>query len=175
MNVTKDNYEFLMFEMLEGNLNEAEKDYLIEEISKNAFYKHEWKLMQHTITTPDEKIGFADKQNLLKPEGYKIAFYRVWPIAKIAASLLVIGLVGFWYYNFNFKPITDNTPLKNNASSELKIIETPENTLIVADQLAGKKSKTNLTTQNSQTPYKAIPVAKPESVMDTVVPVNIGK
>ncbi len=42
--LNKENYEFLMFELLEGNLAETEKNDLLAQIKANPFYQKEWHL-----------------------------------------------------------------------------------------------------------------------------------
>lgn len=173
MKLTKDNYEFLMFEMLEDNLNDAEKNALMEQINKDTFYKQEWILMQHTIIIPDETVNFVDKQNLLKPDGLKFTFLTFWPVAKIAASLLLIGLVGFWYYDYTNDSISVYQPVKNNSTSELNSIETPENNENTADQLNVKNRKGNLTTKKVFAHSNDIALIIPEPKNDTILPIYI--
>lgn len=126
MKLTKENYEFLMFELLEGNLNESEKNVLMQEINKDAFYQREWSLMQHSVLDYDNNVVFTDKRSLLKPEGRIIGFISFNAFAKIAASLLLVGTVGWWYYTYNNEPTIVYKPETNiNVTPEVKSAETP--------------------------------------------------
>lgn len=131
MIITKENYEFLMFELLEGNLTDSEKNALIQEINKDAFYKREWALMQHSVLDNDDKVFFTEKQSLLKPENRILAYISFNAFAKIAASLLLIGTVGWLYYTDKNVPTIVNTPIINITSQpEVKVVENlPENNL----------------------------------------------
>ena len=89
MILNKENYEFLMFELLEGNLNESEVKYLLEQINKDAFYRSEWTLIQQTIAIPDNELTMPNKQSLLKPEDNNRIFIFLSPALKHPFSLLV--------------------------------------------------------------------------------------
>jgi hypothetical protein len=122
MKLTKENYEFLMFELLEGNLNSDERNVLLEQINKDAFYQREWTLMQHSVMMPDTGVLMPNKDHLIKPEGRKIAFFTFANVTKVAASLLLIGTFGWWYYSLNKNTditfIPNETPLNNEIVKE---------------------------------------------------------
>lgn len=90
MNLTRENYEFLMFELLEGNLNESEKNLVIEQINKDAFYKREWSLMQQTLIIPDTQLTMHDKQSLLQPESNNRFFIFLSPALKLLLQLFYL-------------------------------------------------------------------------------------
>jgi len=102
MILNKDNYEFMMFELLEGNLNKEETSYILSEIEKDEFYKKEWVLMQHAVASPDQNLIMPEKELLLKPNK-KVLLFHFTPFMKVAASLLLIGSLVFWYLNQNEK------------------------------------------------------------------------
>ncbi len=122
MKLTKENYEFVMFELLEGNLNKDERNVLLEQINKDAFYEREWTLMQHSVMMPDSAVVMPGKDTLIKPEGRKIAFFTFANVTRVAASLLLIGTFGWWYYSFNKNTditfIPNETPLNNEIVKE---------------------------------------------------------
>ncbi len=97
MKLTAENYEFILFELLENNLNEEEKQEVLAEIEANAFYKKEWDLMQNTLLSADTAVVFPQKSSLLKPAAKLYAFTQFNTLLKVAASLLLIGLPT-WYY-----------------------------------------------------------------------------
>jgi hypothetical protein len=122
--LNKENYEFLMFELLEGNLNETEKNDLLIEINANPFYQKEWQLMQFTLVTADNQIGMPNRKALEKHDDKTLLLFT-WPkrIA-IAASLLLIGSFGIWYYSAektNSKLTNSSLPessLKNSSETQ---------------------------------------------------------
>src|SRR5687767_6815436 len=105
MQLNKDNYEFLMFELLEGNLNEKEKNTLLDQINKDTFYQREWNLMQLAVATPDNAVRMINKKELLRTEGRRIHFMPFTYFIKIAASLLLLGTAGWWYYTYMQEPV----------------------------------------------------------------------
>ena len=175
MKLTKDNYEFLMFELLEGNLSKTEKNILREQINKDEFYLREWALMQHAVATPNIML-MMDKRYLLKPEGRKIAFLSFAYIAKIAASILLIGNVGWWSYKYNNTSKIVNTPPETENSPEIKIIKTPTNDKNSLIQIAGDdhkaiarlKENTDATIQSQRNH-----IIKPISDSDSLPPANL--
>ena len=140
MKLTKENYEFLMFELLEGNLNRIEKNALLEQINKDTFYKREWMLMQHAVATPDTTVRM-DKRSLLKPEGRKIAFISFTYFTKIAASLLLIATAGWWYYTYTNKLAIVYTPVKTKNTPETQTIKDPTNDKNSLKQIAPDNRK----------------------------------
>lgn len=126
--LNKENYEFLMFELLEGNLEETEKNDLLEQIKANSFYQKEWQLMQHTLVVADIQIEMPNRSALEKKEDKAIMLFT-WPkLISIAASLLIIGSFGIWYYS------AEKTTTKLTSNSEPK-------------PLLEKKSETQPTSQ----------------------------
>ena len=67
MKLTKENYELMMFDLLEGNLSEQEEQLLLQEIESDPFFNQEWKLFSETILEPETMV-FAGKDGLLKEE-----------------------------------------------------------------------------------------------------------
>ena len=50
MILDKDNYELIMFDLLEGNLSEAEELLVMDQIEGDEFFFREWKLFKATVT-----------------------------------------------------------------------------------------------------------------------------
>jgi hypothetical protein len=96
MKLNKDNYELILFDLLEGNLPEEESIQLMQQIEEDEFFFNEWKLLKHTVLQPEETVVYAKKQDLLKPEQPRIIpFYT---IGAIAASVVIL-LAVFFYFN----------------------------------------------------------------------------
>ena len=167
MNLTRENYEFLMFELLEGNLNESEKNLVIEQINKDAFYKREWSLMQQTLIIPDTQLTMHDKQSLLQPESNNRFFIFLSPALKIAASIILFGTIGWWYYSFN-----NNSHIVSNNSNEVikpdsKIIETPTDNKPIVKQNELDNRKIHVVKKNVANIGKIYVKSKIEQAKDT--------
>ena len=95
MKLTNDNYEMVMFDLLEGNLSEEQELDVMRQIEENDRYFKEWKLFKATVLAPDESVVFENKKALMKKEPKVIVFQRRWVNISIAASLL-LGIVFLW-------------------------------------------------------------------------------
>lgn len=169
MILTKDNYEFMMFELLEGNLSKEECALILEEIEKDEFYKKEWILMQHTVVSPDLQLVMPEKERLLKPAD-KVLLFHFSPTLKIAASLLLIGSIVFWYLVQNQKP---------TAISRTQTTQVPEQTIVQkqhsAEQnvaVANAPVITNVAPRISKTAYRiaTVPSNPGDSVASAYTP-----
>jgi hypothetical protein len=118
MKLTKDNYELVMFDLLEGNLEEAKELEVMAQIEADEFFFREWKLFKSTILVADEGVVYTNKQGLMKKAPVIIPMYR-WASVAVAASL-VIGLIILWPRE-NAIEVVETTP-------KTEII-TPENTI----------------------------------------------
>ena len=67
MKMNYDNYEWLMFELLEGNLSEQDELNVIKQIEEDEFFFKEWKHFKQTKIHKDDAIIFPNKLSLLKP------------------------------------------------------------------------------------------------------------
>lgn len=124
MKLNKDNYELILFDLLEGNLPEEESIQLMQQIEEDEFLFNEWKLLKHTILQPDEGVVYTRKNDLLKPEQPRIIpFYR---IGAIAASVAI--LLGVFFF-LNQKTNTKEAPLVveevHSPKPEKETIEVP--------------------------------------------------
>ena len=88
MKLTKENYELLMFDLLEGNLPEDVAADLHDQISKDEFYRKEWSLFESTVLIPDTEIVFTKKESLMKSDD-KVIPIRTWIAISVAASILL--------------------------------------------------------------------------------------
>lgn len=99
MKLNEENYELLMFDLLEGNLNKKDELSVMHQIEENEFFFKEWKLFKSTVLVSDEDIVFTNKQSLLKEEATAtvIPKRRIWLSA--AASICLIALVYIFWPN----------------------------------------------------------------------------
>jgi|GEM_PF-5505142 len=97
MKLTKENYELMMFDLLEGNLSEQEEQLLLQEIESDPFFNQEWKLFSETILEPETMV-FAGKDGLLKEEkAVIIPLKSRLHIFSYAAAVAAIFLGVFWF------------------------------------------------------------------------------
>jgi hypothetical protein len=91
MILDKDNYELIMFDLLEGNLSEAEELLVMDQIEGDEFFFREWKLFKATVLVPSSTIVFSGKASLYK-EGKTVTVLPMrWPA--IAASVCILASV----------------------------------------------------------------------------------
>ena len=167
MILNKENYEFLMFELLEGNLNESEVKYLLEQINKDAFYRSEWTLIQQTIAIPDNELTMPNKQSLLKPEDNNRIFIFLSPALKIAATLFFFGIIGWWYYSStNYPRITHNL-LNKAAKPDLIILKIPTEIKIIGKQNDKDHLRVIVGNKNVSSKHNTYLLAIVEATVDT--------
>ena len=91
MILDKDNYELIMFDLLEGNLSEAEELLVMDQIEGDEFFFREWKLFKATVLVPSSTIVFSGKASLYKEEKTVSMMPKRW--AAIAASVCILAAV----------------------------------------------------------------------------------
>ena len=91
MIIDKDNYELIMFDLLEGNLSEAEELLVMDQIEGDEFFFREWKLFKATVLVPSSTIVFSGKASLYKEEKTVTMLPNRW--AAIAASVCILAAV----------------------------------------------------------------------------------
>ena len=117
MELNKDNYELVMFDLLEGNLSEEEELCVMDQIEGDEFLFREWKLFKSTVLIADKDIIFEGKANLLKEEKIAITpMYIRW--MAVAASVTILAAV------FIFWPT--NAPPQVVNATEISIQDTEE-------------------------------------------------
>ncbi len=95
MKMTRENYELLLFELLEGELSQEDAHQVMQQIEKDAFYKKEWDLMQRSVLHEDDHpVLFTKKDLLLRPTGRRIFMFT--PVAKYAAAAALVLIGGWW-------------------------------------------------------------------------------
>jgi len=86
MKLNKENYELVMFDMLEGNLPELETLQAMKQIEEDEFYFKEWNLFKSTILVPEQSYTYTKKDSLLKKETKVVPMG--WWLATAAACLV---------------------------------------------------------------------------------------
>ena len=150
MKLNKDNYELVMFDLLEGNLSEADELRVMDQIEGDEFLFREWKLFKSTVLIADKEVTYSGKSKLLKEEKAVIMpMYTRW--AAVAASVCILAAaVLFWPDTERVSPLVDAT---ESAVAE-PAAELPVGTeeVLVSDKLDAadetEKSNTNTPTKN---------------------------
>lgn len=115
MRFTKDNYELIMFDLLEGNIPEQEVDDLVQQIQEDEFLAKEWELFQATVVSPEPNLMFEQKASLIKEESKVIPLGR-WIAVGVAACLLfAVVIMAPW--NADTTEIAGEIPIKPNIES----------------------------------------------------------
>ena len=92
MKLNKDNYELVMFDLLEGNLSELDELIVMDQIEGDEFLFREWRLFKSTVLIADEKVTYRAKNSLLKDDKVVILpMYRKW--TAVAASICILAVV----------------------------------------------------------------------------------
>ena len=145
MKLNKDNYELVMFDLLEGNLSEADELRVMDQIEGDEFLFREWKLFKSTVLIADKEVTYSGKSKLLKEEKAVIMpMYTRW--AAVAASVCILAAaVLFW-------PDRDIVDATESAVAE-PAAELPVGTeeVLVSDKLDAPDE-----TEKSNTPTKNI-------------------
>jgi hypothetical protein len=125
MILNKENFELILFDLLEGNLPEKEKAQVLEQIENNPVWKKEWDMLKLTVLETDEEIVFEHKAALLKNGGAArvIAFFPKYSSWAAAAAILFAAWI-FWP-KADVLPI-DSVVIEHNTES------TKKNSTIVA-------------------------------------------
>jgi hypothetical protein len=117
MKLNKDNYELVMFDLLEGNLSELDELIVMDQIEGDEFLFREWKLFKSTVLIADKDIIFEGKANLLKEEKIAIMpIYSRWMAVAASITILAAVLI-FW---------PTSTPPQVVTATEISIQDTEE-------------------------------------------------
>jgi hypothetical protein len=92
MKLNKDNYELIMFNLLEGNLSELDELIVMDQIEGDEFLFREWKLFKSTVLKADEEVTYRSKNSLFKDDKVVILpMYAKW--TAVAASICILAVV----------------------------------------------------------------------------------
>lgn len=92
MKEINEEWQMRIFDLLEGNLSEKERQEILKQISANHVLKQEYDLMKQTYLQP-EPLLFDRKSALYKKEGGALTFIFSRRFAAAAAVVLVFGTV----------------------------------------------------------------------------------
>ncbi|MDO6434246.1 hypothetical protein Q4E93_26790 [Flavitalea sp. BT771] len=131
--VNPDNYESWFLSYVDGELDEASRQAVIEFVRLHPEKNIELQRLQLAVNIPDPSIVFPGKESLYrKDEKRRIAWL---PFARIAAAALVLGFVGLQVFH----------PFRSGRSIAGK--PSPQAPVIMKDSTAAAMASTNHSTQ----------------------------
>lgn len=132
MRLNDENYEWIMVELLEGNLSKKDELLVMEQIEEDEFFFKQWKLFKHTEIQADILVNFPNKENLFKPVVQSPR--RVVPFYGIAASIIFgILVIVFWPSKLSEKELVqlvqplDYQSIETLATEKNEVIQEVEN------------------------------------------------
>lgn len=94
-----DKWQMIIFDILEGNLPEAEKQSYMKEIEQSPALMHEFNLYKSTYLSPEEEILFGDKGSLFQIHPLAIKRNNTIRYAVAASLLLMASAAAFNYFS----------------------------------------------------------------------------
>ena len=125
MKLNNENFELILFDLLEGNLPEKEKAMVLDQIENNPSWKKEWEMLKLTVLEVDEEIVYEHKATLIKNGGAAriLAIFPKYSSWAAAAAILIVAWM-FW-------PMKE-VPNMNNTIVSQGVEPQKENTPLVA-------------------------------------------
>ena len=161
MDVNSENIEWMIFELLEGNLSSQESKDLLNIIQGNPEWKSLLEAYEQTYLTQDH-IEFTKKDAIYKTSKLKISWLQK---SVAAASILLFISIG-WYLNM------DSNNSLNPEISSVKNVSPPstERSPSIADQKVNKK----IESPNKSIAVKALKTQKviPQPIAKKAVDTN---
>jgi hypothetical protein len=157
MKEISEEWQYKMFDLLEGNLSESEKLALLQQIQNDSDLQREFQLLQATYLSPDETEVYPFKEKLLKQSrnGFWVKINRSY-FAAAASVVLIFGLLIAIRFNSqkgsttppNFaaqKPQTNIEPINKQAPKQPIQIKKEVQPVFHSAFNPPTESKTNLT------------------------------
>lgn len=121
MKLNSENYEWMMIELLEGNLSEHDELSVMKQIEEDEFYFKQWKWYKHSKVEPDNTLFFPNKERLLKPAIARTQFrgFMTYGIAASIAFAICIGI--FWPTKVSDKEFVQT--VQNNDNQIIENLE----------------------------------------------------
>lgn len=158
MKLTKENYELIMFDLLEGNIPAEQEGAILDQIMQDEFLSREWELFKSTILLPDSEIIYQKKDELMKEES-KVIKFPIWISVAIAASLVFAFFLFIPKNDPNSGEITTEEPALGEIPS--KIQEVPTDVPALVDQ--GEEHNTN---EQDKSPTSLLPASDSNIIVD---------
>ncbi|PCJ67698.1 MAG: hypothetical protein COA58_00760 [Bacteroidetes bacterium] len=141
MKLNKDNYELVMFDLLEGNLSENNELHVMKQIEEDEFFFREWKLFKSTVLIADKEVIFTGKGSLLKEEVTvaPVPMFGKW--MAVAASICILAAAIILWPRSSIAPEVMVSDIEEHDSSPIDIV--PEE-VIAEKQENGVKDETDM-------------------------------
>lgn len=138
-NINLNNYNEKLIALIENDLVQADKDFLLIEINRYSELKKEYELFLKTKLIPDSKILFKNKEFLIKTPFSILPLYT--KISAIAALFIAVIIVFYFVNNFNYdNQLANNEAIvKSKQDSISKILKSKNNIPIQLQQDNEKK------------------------------------
>ncbi len=138
-NINLNNYNEKLIALIENDLVQADKDFLLIEINRYSELKKEYELFLKTKLIPDSKILFKNKEFLIKTPFSILPLYT--KISAIAALFIAVIIVFYFVNNFNSdNQLANNEAIvKSKQDSISKILKSKNNIPIQLQQDNEKK------------------------------------
>jgi len=158
MKIDINNYEEIMFRLMEDDFDESTRIDLIRQIELDSLFKFEWESWQKTkFVDPLENYAIESSEFTKKiiliagpnPAGKKRFFYY-WAAA--ASILLLIASLFLMTTDFNSKPKHDVANVVSKPQPLVKNVIAPVQNKIVTTADAGRKQARNQTIENKSIP-----------------------
>jgi len=136
MKLNKDNYELVMFDLLEGNLSEKDELLVMDQIEGDEFLFREWKLFKSTILIADKEVTYNRKSSLLKKETVAVLpMYTKWLAIAASVCILAVAIV-FWPKTENPTLVDNDKAIETNLEETMPLVESvvDEKTELVVEQ-----------------------------------------
>jgi hypothetical protein len=153
-----DNYEEIMFRLVEDDFDESTRMDLLRQIELDALFKFEWESWQKTrFVDPIENYSIESQEltekiiliSEPKPAGRKRFFYY-WAVA--ASILVLIASLFLLTSDFNTKPRKDVAEKISKSQTPVKNVIAPVQNNIVSIATTGKKQTRNQSLENKSKP-----------------------
>lgn len=155
MIINKENYELYAIDYMDGNLSMEQQQLMEQFLHKNPSIKTELEELGLIVLTPDKKVIYEGKADLMKPEARSIAW---WKGALFLVCLLVLSSSILWYQTHRTKTENQQTSVFEEQKSVPKKPIT--NTIIQ------KEVTTTTTKAQNHTNIQSETVSKPTIIKE---------
>lgn len=122
LEINSENFDWFAISYLENELDTKDRQQFEHYLKTHKARQKEFLILKRTILQADKSIQFEGKNALKKAAGLKAAMYMPW--AAVAAGLLLLISLGWWFGREHTKPADFSTPMLSMNSIRPVQIET---------------------------------------------------
>lgn len=122
LEINSENYDWFAISYLENELDTNDRHQFEHYLKTHKARQKEFLILKRTILQADKSIQFEGKSALKKAAGLKVAMYMPW--AAVAAGLLLLISLGWWFGREHTKAADFSTPMLSMNSIRPAQIET---------------------------------------------------